>query len=51
MKGATWAVFTTAKWIRNVLMKYPGILYDEIHAATFLGIQLIHSRGVMFRNS
>lgn len=35
-----WAVFPIAKWIRKVLMEYPGILYDEIHAATFLGISL-----------
>jgi hypothetical protein len=35
-----WSVFPIAKWIRKVLMEYPGILYDEIHAATFLGISL-----------
>ena len=27
-----------AKWIHNVIIKYPGILYDSIHVATFLGI-------------
>lgn len=26
------------EWMRNVIIKYPGILYDSIHAATFLGI-------------
>lgn len=26
------------KWIQEVLFKFPGILYDSIHAATFLGI-------------
>lgn len=33
-----WSVFDAAYWIRNTLIKYPGILYDPIHAATFLGI-------------
>jgi len=33
-----WSVFEAAYWIRNTLLKYPGILYDPIHAATFLGI-------------
>jgi hypothetical protein len=33
-----WSVFDAAYWIRNTLLKYPGILYDPIHAATFLGI-------------
>ncbi|TFH46322.1 MAG: hypothetical protein E4G94_02675 [ANME-2 cluster archaeon] len=26
------------KWIQEVLLNYPGILYDSIHAATFLGL-------------
>jgi len=33
-----WSVFEVAKWIRDVLIKYPGILYDPIHSATFLGL-------------
>lgn len=33
-----WSVFDAAHWIRNTLLKYPGILYDPIHAATYLGI-------------
>lgn len=33
-----WSVFDAAFWIRNTLIKYPGILYNPIHAATFLGI-------------
>lgn len=34
------AVSTIAAWIRNVVMKYPGVLYDDRHAATNLGISL-----------
>lgn len=35
-----WSVFDIADWIRNTLLKYPGILYDPIHSATFLGISV-----------
>lgn len=38
--GGVWSVSEAADWIRNTLIKYPGILYDPIHAATFLGISL-----------
>lgn len=27
-----------AKWVTEVLLQYPGILYDSLYAATFLGI-------------
>jgi len=30
--------YLIANWIRNTLLNYPGILYDPIHSATFLGI-------------
>ena len=33
-----WSVFDAADWIRNILIKYPGILYDPVNSATFLGI-------------
>ncbi len=33
-----WTIPQTARWIRNVIMRFPGILYDEITAATRLGI-------------
>lgn len=33
-----WSVFDVADWIRNTLIKYPGILYDPVNSATFLGI-------------
>ncbi|WOF15980.1 hypothetical protein F1737_04320 [Methanoplanus sp. FWC-SCC4] len=32
--------YKVAKWIRKTLMNYPGILYDEIHSATFFGISI-----------
>ncbi len=34
----TWNVLYTAKWVSNILLEYPGILLDSLHAATFLGI-------------
>lgn len=34
------SVSEVANWIVNVLIKYPGILYDSVHAATFLGISV-----------
>jgi hypothetical protein len=33
-----WSVSEAAAWIRNTLIKYPGLLYDGVHAATFLGV-------------
>jgi len=33
-----WAVAAMAAWVRNVVLRYPGVLYDAAHAATFLGI-------------
>lgn len=35
-----WNPPQTAKWIRNVVLRYPGIVYDELTAATRLGIRL-----------
>lgn len=35
-----WNVPQTARWIRDVVLGYPGILYDELTAATRLGISL-----------
>ena len=32
------AVAATAAWVRKVILRYPGVLYDAVHAATFLGI-------------
>ncbi len=36
--GAT--VSAIATWIRKVIMGYPGILYDDVHAATNLGLSV-----------
>ncbi|MFH1115146.1 MAG: hypothetical protein V1792_14640 [Pseudomonadota bacterium] len=38
-KEGEWRVPEAAGWIREVLVKYPGILYDRLHAATALGIE------------
>ncbi len=35
-----WIVVEAAHWVRDVVLKFPGILYDPIHAATRLGISL-----------
>lgn len=37
-QDSKWSVSKAAKWIRDTLLYYPGILYDPVHAATFLGI-------------
>lgn len=33
-----WYVSPTIEWIRTVLMGYPGILYDSLHASARIGI-------------
>lgn len=40
LSGGEWTVPHTAQWIRNVILAYPGILYDELTAATRLGISV-----------
>ena len=35
-----WQEFEAAHWIRSVLLNYPGVVYDDRHAATALGISL-----------
>lgn len=35
-----WQVPNVARWIRNVVMGFPGILYSDLWAATRLGINL-----------
>ncbi|MCY4061898.1 MAG: hypothetical protein OXG53_06000 [Chloroflexi bacterium] len=37
-KGRRWYVPTTIEWIRTVLIGYPGILYNSLHASARLGI-------------
>lgn len=38
--GGGWAAVEAANWIRLVLLRYPGVLYDSRHAATALGISI-----------
>jgi CheY-like chemotaxis protein len=38
--GSPWDVTEVAQWIRHTLMAYPGILYDDLTAACFLGLSL-----------
>ena len=33
-----WVFKRYIDWVKNTLLKYPGILYDSIHASTYLGI-------------
>ena len=35
-----WEVPEAAHWIRDVVLRYPGIVYDPIHAATALGLAI-----------
>jgi len=40
LESHQWNVPQVARWIRNVVLGFPGILYDELTAATRLGIDL-----------
>ena len=35
-----WQAVEAAKWIRTILIRFPGVLYSPVHAATALGISL-----------
>jgi CheY-like chemotaxis protein len=35
-----WSVREIAEWIRRDLLAYPGVFYDETHAATVLGVDV-----------
>lgn len=35
-----WTVFEAARWIRHVILDYPGILYDPIYSSVSLGLSL-----------
>jgi hypothetical protein len=37
---AVWRVQEAARWMRKVVLAYPGILYDKLHSATALGIDV-----------
>ena len=45
-----WREFEAAHWIRSVLIRYPGVLYDEAHAATALGISVDSFRHELVRS-
>jgi hypothetical protein len=34
----SWRVVEVATWIRGILLTYPGVLYDSLHASATLGI-------------
>lgn len=36
----TWLVSEITPWVQEVLLAYPGILYDPLHAASYLGIDV-----------
>jgi hypothetical protein len=38
MNQGKWSVIDSANWVRKILLRFPGILYDELHASTYLGI-------------
>ncbi len=38
--AAVWRVQEAARWIRRIALAYPGILYDKLHSATALGINV-----------
>lgn len=38
LKDGKWIPITASDWIRHVILEYPGILYDSLHASVRLGI-------------
>lgn len=38
LSDGTWRVAETARWIREGLLQYPGVLYDSLHASVALGL-------------
>jgi CheY-like chemotaxis protein len=38
MHRKSWATVAVATWLKKVIFQYPGILYDSMYAATFLGV-------------
>jgi len=40
-----WRVQEAARWIRRVVLHYPGVLYDELHASAALGIDVKSFKG------
>jgi hypothetical protein len=44
--GAQWEVRSLGEWIRRELLAYPGVLYDALHAATVLGVDVSAFRSI-----
>jgi hypothetical protein len=40
-----WSVQDAARWIRRIILHYPGVVYDELHASAALGIDVRSFRG------
>ncbi len=40
LRDGQWQVPVLARWLQNVLLRYPGVLYDEVHAATYVGLDI-----------
>lgn len=40
IESGQWNIPQVGRWVRNVIMGFPGILYDDLTAATRLGINL-----------
>jgi len=40
LNETSWKVLEISSWIRNIVINFPGILYNELYAATYLGISL-----------
>lgn len=38
IRNNAWTVLEVARWLQDVILEYPGILYNSLHAATLLGI-------------
>lgn len=40
VEGKDWEVPQMSRWIRETVLTYPGILYDDLHASARLGINI-----------
>jgi len=40
VNGNNWNIPHTARWIRQVLIQYPGVVFDALHASARLGIDI-----------
>lgn len=40
LEKGQWTVAEAANWIRSIVLRYPGIVYDPVNAATRLGLAL-----------